>query len=215
MAKRALAVALGLLMLLGAPASLLGGEKAPKRQPRKRPEPVSTADYIKAVQQLLEVAAELEKPGAEAKGQELRDKAKAACTNLRLSGPAAERMLAVEDNKALAARLKGYVYNSVRGKVTYERQKLIKSKPELEAEYKKFQDREKQLAADKEAFYKTLRPQSPDLDELEKMREALVAERERLRQEAAAKRKADMEARRKKAAEGKPKRERRKNKEGQ
>ena len=189
MARRALAAALGALVLVAAPAMVLGGAEKPKREPRKKPEPVSTADYLKAIQTVLDVANELEKPESAAKGQELRDKVKAAAASLRLGGRGLESMLETEDNKALAARLKSYAYNSLRGKITYERQQLIKAKPELKTEYEKFQEKEKAIAAERDAFYQKLRPQAPDLDALEKVREALVAERERKLEEAKAARK--------------------------
>jgi len=68
---------------------------------------------------------------------------------------------------------------SVRGKLTAARQKLIKSKPELDQEYKQFGDREQQIKKDREAFYAKLRPLSPEIDELEKEKEKIEAERKR------------------------------------
>ncbi|MFC1805579.1 hypothetical protein ACFL09_01195 [Planctomycetota bacterium] len=193
MGKRALAVAVGLVFL--AASMGFAGEK-PKRKPRKKPEPVSTADYLKGIQQLIDAANELAKPDSAAKSQELRDKVKAAAGSLRLGGKGLEKMLEGDDNAALATRLKSYAYNSLGGKIRYEQQKLIKAKPELQAEYDKFKEREKQLAADKEAFYQKLGPQSPDIQEMEKVREALAAER-----------KAAIEAKRKPKGDRKKKKE--------
>ena len=205
-----LAVGLGVLLAAGAStwgvAGEAGAKKRPKRQKREKAQPVSTADYIKAIQELLAVANELEAPGAEAKGKELRDRIATACKSLRISGRQAERLAAIDDNKALAARLRGYAGASLRGKVTYERRKLIQGKPELTDAYKKIQDKEKAVAQEKEDFYKTLRPLSPDLDELEKVREALAAEQERKRQEAAEARRKAMEERKRKADEARKKR---------
>ena len=195
MRKRALVVTLGLL--LAVPALLNAGEKAAKKPRKPKPEPVSTADYVKSIQELVAVANELEGADAAAKAQELRDKVKAAAKNLRLAGRGLDRMLETEDNKALAARLKSYAANSLRGKITYERRKLIASKPELAEGLKQIQEKEKAVAAEKEAFYQKLRPQSADLDQLEKMSEALTAERDAKRKAEAEKRKAAMEARRK------------------
>jgi hypothetical protein len=190
MGRHALVAALVALVLVT--GSLWAGEKE-RRGGRKR-EPVPTADYLKAVQTLVDVADELEQPEAANKGQELRDRVKTAAESLRLGGRGLEKMLAIEDNKALAARLKSYAYNSVRGKVNYERQQVIKNNPDLKAEYEKIQDKEKALADEKEAFYESLRPKSQDLDQLAKLRDALAADRERQREEA-----------RRKKREGKPK----------
>lgn len=75
-------------------------------------------------------------------------------------------------------------FRSVLGKLTAARMKLIRSKPELEQEYKQFAERMKQIEKDREAFYAKLRAQSPEIDELEKRREELEAERRRKDEEA-------------------------------
>ena len=209
MGRRALVLALGLL-IVGASSWGLAGENERKRAPRKRPEPVSTADYMKAVQELLDAAGELEKPGAEAKAQELRDKVKAACANLRLGGRGLDKMLELE-NKPLAGRLKGFAANSLRSKAAIERKKLLASKPELADEHKKLQEKKKALEAEEEAFNQKLRPQSPEIDQMEKMREALAAESKGRDEEARAKRKAEMDAKRK-AREGKGERKKKEDK---
>ncbi len=75
-------------------------------------------------------------------------------------------------------------YRSVVGKLNAARQKLIKDKPELAQEYKQFADRMKQIEKDRETFYAKLRTMSPDIDKLEKEKEALEAERKRKDEEA-------------------------------
>lgn len=75
-------------------------------------------------------------------------------------------------------------YRSVVAKLTAARMKLIRSKPELEQEYKQFAERMKQIEKDREAFYAKLRTMSPEIDELEKKKEELEAERKRKDEEA-------------------------------
>lgn len=191
MGRRALTAALGLMLALGLSAGAWGGEKKPRKP---KPEPVSTADYVKAVQELIAIATDLEKGGdpAAAKGR-----VAAASKGLRLSEKAAEKMIE-GDAAAVATRLKMYAYRSLTGKVTAERRKLIAGKPDLEAAYKAILDKEKAVAAEKEAFYtEKLRAASPELDQLEKMKEAIAAERIKKEDELKAKRKADAEAKRK------------------
>ncbi len=75
-------------------------------------------------------------------------------------------------------------FRSIVGKLTAARMKLIKSKPELDTEYKQFAERMKQIEKDREAFYAKLRAQSPEIDELEKKKEEIEAERKRKDEEA-------------------------------
>lgn len=192
MGRRALTAALGVVLAMGLSTWARGGE--PKKERKPKPEPVSTADYIKAVQELLAVAGELEKGGdpAAAKGR-----VAAASKSLAISEKAAEKMLE-GDAAAAAVRLSMYAYRSVTGKITAERKKAIASKPDLEAAYKAILDKEKAVEAEKEAFYKEkLRAASPDLEQLEKMKDDLAAERAKEDEELKAKRKADAEAKRK------------------
>ena len=75
-------------------------------------------------------------------------------------------------------------YRSVIGSLNAARQKLIKSKPELSEEYKQFTERMKQIEKDREAFYAKLRTMSPEIDDLEKKKEEMEAERKRVQEEA-------------------------------
>jgi len=191
MVKRALAVTMALVL---AATWTVAGEK-PKRQPRKRPEPVATADYISAVQELIAAATDLEKPGANV--QAARDKVTAAAKSLPISTKAVEKMFERGDAQALASMLKSYAYRSLVGKLTAERRKVIAGSDELKTQYDALTGKEKQIAQEKEAFYEGLRPRSTDIESLSKLRDTLVAERDRKAEEAKAKRKAEMEAKRK------------------
>lgn len=75
-------------------------------------------------------------------------------------------------------------YRSIIGKLNAARQALIKGKPELAQEYKQFAERQKQIEKDREAFYAKLRTLSPEIDELEKKKEEIEAERKRKDEEA-------------------------------
>jgi len=75
-------------------------------------------------------------------------------------------------------------HRSIIGKLNAARQALIKGKPELAQEYKQFQEREKQIQKDRDAFYAKLRTMSPEIDELEKKKEEIEAERKRKDDEA-------------------------------
>jgi hypothetical protein len=100
-------------------------------------------------------------------------------------------------------------YRVIIGKVTAARQKLIKEKPELAEAYKAIRDKQKQvmeeLKKELDDFYVKLRAMSPELDELEKQKEAIEGERQKEREAAMAEKKRQAEERRKKAAEKKPK----------
>ncbi len=183
MVKRVLAVAVALVL---AATWTTAGEK-PKRQPRKRPEPVATADYISAVQELIAAATDLEKPGANI--QAARDKVTAAAKSLPISTKAIERMFEKGDAQALASMLKSYAYRSLVGKLTAERRKLIAGSDELKTQYGALTEKEKQIAEEKKAFYEGLRKRSTDIESLSKLRDTLAAERERKAEEAKAKRK--------------------------
>ena len=94
-------------------------------------------------------------------------------------------------------------YRVIIGKVTAARQKLIKGKPELAEAYKAIREKQKQLLAElkkeQDEFYAKLRAMSPELDELEKQKEAIEAERQKERDAAMAEKKRKAEERRKKA----------------
>lgn len=183
MVKRALAVAMAAIL---AASWTVAGEK-PKRQPRKKPEPVATADYISAVQELIAAATDLEKPGANI--QAARDKVTAAAKSLPISTKAIEKMFEKGDAQALASMLKSYAYRSLVGKLTAERRKVIAGSDELKTQYDALTGKEKQIAQEKEAFYEGLRTRSTDVESLSKLRDTLVAERDRKAEEAKAKRK--------------------------
>ena len=106
-------------------------------------------------------------------------------------------------------------YRVVTGKITAARQKLIKGKPELTEAYKAISEKQKEALAaikkEKDEFYAKLRAMSPELDDLEKQKEAIAAERNKEREAAMAERKRKADEKRK-AAGGK-KREPRKKKE--
>lgn len=99
-------------------------------------------------------------------------------------------------------------YRSIIGKITAARQKLIKEKPELAEAYKAIKEKQKQVLAEmkkeQDDFYAKLRAMSPELDEFEKQKEALEAEREKEREAAMAEKKRKADEKRKPAAEKKP-----------
>ncbi|NQT89052.1 hypothetical protein HQ560_19945 [bacterium] len=84
-------------------------------------------------------------------------------------------------------------YRVVTGQITAARLKLIKSKPELAEAYKAIRDKQKQvmleIKKEQDEFYAKLRAMSPELDDLEKKKEALAAERKKAQEAAMAERK--------------------------
>jgi len=196
MVRRGVTVVLALAMAMGGWA-LAGEGGKPKRAERKRPEPVSTDAYVAAVDELMQTAAALEGPEGGAKLDELKASAKAALAKMQVTGVRAERFLAADDAKALAATLQRYASASLTGKLSYERRQFIQSKPELAEGYKQLQEKEKQIREEREAFYQKLRPLSPDIDKLEKKREDIQAAIDAKRKAEADRRKAEQEKRRK------------------
>ncbi|HUT32695.1 MAG TPA: hypothetical protein VNE39_04370 [Planctomycetota bacterium] len=75
-------------------------------------------------------------------------------------------------------------YRSAISKLSAARRKFILSKPELAEAYKQFDERMKQIEKERAEFYAKLRTMSPEIDELEKKKEELEAERKRKVEEA-------------------------------
>ena len=66
---------------------------------------------------------------------------------------------------------------SVAAKIAVARKAVLAKDAKLSAEDAALDERERQLAADRAAFHARLRTASPDLDALERRREAIMAER--------------------------------------